>query len=221
MAVITVYLLVLCSLSSFNIVDGLTVSVNTTVKIAEVDTTFLSVALDSDEIAKDLKQVPFSSPKFIALCEGLSKLNINRPMLYLRIGGSKGDDITFKWTGLDISSEKYVMNSTEWDEINLFAMKMQWKFIFGLNALERKRDGSWDPTNFIMLMRYTSTKGYLVNYELGNGMSVNSILFASTPRVDDHCLENLMSMELEPMGTHRLTCNSNNKVDSFSTLVLY
>jgi len=155
-------------LNSLSIADGLTVSINTTVKIAEVDTTFLSVALDADEIAKDLKQVPFSSPKFLALCEGLSKLNINRPMLYLRIGGTKGDDIIFQWTGLDISSEKYVMNSTEWDEINLFAMKMQWKFIFGLNALERKRDGSWDPTNFIMLMRYTSTKGYLVNYELGN-----------------------------------------------------
>ena len=169
MATLVICLLLTCNLIAYNTADVLLVKVNTTIKAAEVDTTFLSVALDSEEIAKDLKQVPFSSPKFITLCEGLSKLNINRPMLYLRVGGTKGDDIIFQWTGLDMSSEKYVMNCTEWDEINSFAMKMQWKFIFGLNALERKHDGSWDPTNFIMLMRYTSTKGYLVNYELGNG----------------------------------------------------
>lgn len=181
MATFVIYLLLTCSLIAHNTADVLLVEVNTTVKAAEVDTTFLSVALDSAEIAKDLKRVPFNSTKFITLCEGLSKLNINRPMLYLRVGGTNGDDIIFQWTGLDISSEKYVMNCTEWDEINSFAMKMQWKFIFGLNALERNHDGSWDPTNFIMLMRYTSTKGYLVNYELGNGKNqkpLRNLLFS-------------------------------------------
>ena len=175
MAAFVFYTVVLCSFIAENPASTFLVDVNTTVKVAEVDTTFLSVALDAEEIAKDLKQVPFNSPKFIALCEGLSKINFNRPMLYLRVGGTKGDDIVFDWTGLDVSSEKYVMNSTEWDQINSFAMKMQWKFIFGLNSLERKSDGSWDPTNFIMLMRYTSAKGYLVNYELGNGKKYSSL----------------------------------------------
>ena len=139
---------------------------------AQVDTAFLSVALEAAQVASDFEKLPFNSTRFIALCEGLSQININRPMMYLRVGGTKQDDIVFDWTGLDFSSEKYRMNCTEWDEINMFAMKMQWKFIFGLNALERKADGSWEPTNFIMLMRYTSSKGYLVNYELGNGEKI-------------------------------------------------
>ena len=161
--------LLICLFDRNRFTEGFLVEVNTTVKVAEVDTAFLSVALDSEQIANDLARVPFDSPRFVTLCKGLSQININRPMLYLRIGGSKGDDIVFKQLGLDINSEKYVLNGTEWDTINNFAMKMQWKFIFGLNSLERKNDGSWDPTNFIMLMRYTSSKGYLVNYELGNG----------------------------------------------------
>eukprot|EP00795_Rhopilema_esculentum_P006431 gene6431-11874_t len=148
--------------------DFLLVDVNTTSPVAEIETTFLSIALDSDMIAKDLRPIPFDSPKFLALCEGLSSINVNRPMVYLRIGGSKGDDVVFSETGLDIDSEKYILNSTEWDMINDFAKKMQWKMIFGVNSLERKHDGSWDPTNFIKLLRYTTSKGYVVNYELGN-----------------------------------------------------
>lgn len=150
----------------------LLIEVNTTTKVAEVDTTFLSVAIGSGQIARDLKRIPFSSTRFITLCQGLSQININRPMLYLRIGGSTGDDIIFKANGLDISSEQYVLNGTEWDEINTFAMKMQWKFIFGVNSLERSRDGAWNPSNFIALLRYTASKGYLVNYELGNGKNI-------------------------------------------------
>lgn len=145
------------------------VEVNTTVKVVEIETSFLSIALDSEMIAKDLKPIPFDSQRFITLCSGLSKININRPMIYLRIGGSKGDDVIFKRNGLDINSEKYVLNSTEWDMINAFAMKMQWKLIFGLNSLERWHDGSWNPSNAVEFLRYTEENGYLVNYELGNG----------------------------------------------------
>ena len=156
-------------LIDFSYGEFLLVQVNTTSPVAEIETTFLSIALDSYMIAKDLRPIPFDSPKFLALCEGLSSINVNRPMVYLRIGGSKGDDVIFSETGLDIDSEKYILNSTEWDIINDFAKKMQWKLIFGVNSLERKHDGSWDPTDFIKLLRYTTSKGYVVNYELGNG----------------------------------------------------
>eukprot|EP00794_Sanderia_malayensis_P009600 gene9600-10587_t len=144
-------------------------TVNTTKVVTEVELNFLSLALDSNVIAKDLAYPPFTSPKFQALCEGLAKINIDgRPHTYLRIGGSTEDDIVFKLNGLDTNSEKYVLNSTEWDTINIFAMKFQWKLIFGLNSLLRRHDGSWDPINAIEFMRYTASKGYLVNYELGN-----------------------------------------------------
>ncbi len=152
-------------------------TVNLTNSVAAIEQNFLSVAMDSEVIAKDLKEqyVPFTSAKFQALCEGLSKVDManNRPHIYLRIGGSKGDNVIFRGNGLD-SNEQYVLNHTEWDRINEFAMKFQWKLVFGLNSLLRRHDGSWDPMNAIEFMRYTKGKGYLVNYELGNG---NFLLF--------------------------------------------
>lgn len=145
-------------------------TVNATHKITEVELSFLSLAIDSEVIAKDFKRVHFTSPKFIALCEGLFKINTNmlEPEVYLRMGGSKGDDVIFKEKGLDVENGTYVLNHTEWDSLNMFIMKMHWKLVFGLNSLLRRKDGSWDPTNAIALLRYTQSQGYLVNYELGN-----------------------------------------------------
>ncbi len=156
-------------LSAVQNVEVCNFTVNQTKAVTETDLSFLSVALSSRKLVKYLRRgkVPFTSDKFLALCEGLSKVNINRPEIYLRMGGA--DDVIFKESGLHLSSEKYVLNHTEWDMLNDFTKKFQWKLIFGLNSLLRRHDGSWDPTNAIELMRYTKSKGYLVNYELGNG----------------------------------------------------
>ncbi len=165
--VIKVFLLFLTTIFANG--ELFSITIDTEHAAVEVEPSFLSIALDSHMIAKDLSPINFTSPKFLALCEGLSKINSNRPEIYLRIGGSDGDDVIFQKSGLDMNSEKYVLNSTEWDQLNDFTLKMQWKMIFGLNSLLRRHDGTWDPLNAVGFMRYTASKGYLVNYELGNG----------------------------------------------------
>ena len=59
-------------------------------------------------------------------------------------------------------------NTSEWDAVNVFAETVGWDFIFGLNALLRV-NGSWNSTNAEELLTYTMSKGYRVNWELGNG----------------------------------------------------
>lgn len=60
-------------------------------------------------------------------------------------------------------------NETIWDMVNDFSHKVGWDLIFGLNALLRRPDGSWDPTNAVQLMKYSISKGYHNSWELGNG----------------------------------------------------
>ena len=61
---------------------------------------------------------------------------------------------------------------TQWDAINAFVKDVGWEFIFGLNLLLRHPwpKGAWDSSNAELLLSYTKTKGYTVNWELGNGM---------------------------------------------------
>ena len=63
------------------------------------------------------------------------------------------------------------MTATEWDAINGFASDVGWSLVFGLNVLLRSPwpTGSWYPDNAISLMEYTYTRGYQVDWELGNG----------------------------------------------------
>ena len=50
-------------------------------------------------------------------------------------------------------------------------MTVGWELIFGLNALLRSPwpNGSWWPDNAEDLMAYTTSMGYVISYELGNG----------------------------------------------------
>ena len=59
------------------------------------------------------------------------------------------------------------MNTTQWDAVNMFVETVGWDFIFGLNVL--RKNGSWDSANAEELLTYTTSKGYKVNWELGNG----------------------------------------------------
>ena len=68
--------------------------------------------------------------------------------------------------------------------------------MFGLNILVRKgvtnsSVGTWDPSNAQQLIEYTESKGYKVNWELGNGItciasvlcSINVCMFAAAALV--------------------------------------
>ena len=70
--------------------------------------------------------------------------------------------------------ENFTMTAAAWDSINGFVSDVGWSFVFGLNVLLRSPwpVGSWYPDNAVSLMEYTHTRGYQVDWELGNGEPV-------------------------------------------------
>ena len=63
------------------------------------------------------------------------------------------------------------MSPAEWDDVNVFVEKVGWEFVFGLNALLRfPYPTGWDANNAELLMEYSNSKNYTVQWELGNGM---------------------------------------------------
>ena len=66
------------------------------------------------------------------------------------------------------------MTTGQWDEVNQFVEVVGWEFVFGLNGLLRS-NGVWDSSNAALLMSYSNSKGYKVQWELGNGMYIVGI----------------------------------------------
>ncbi|XP_071116314.1 heparanase-like [Haliotis cracherodii] len=142
---------------------NVSVTVSTTQAVSFIDELFVGVTLDSSLLPtpQHWGGLDFSSQKVQALAKGLSPC-------YLRIGGTEGDGLTFDPTGNGTVDVKRSFTGATWDAVNTFAKDVNWKFIFGLNALKRK-EGQWDPTNAKELLQYNSAKGYqLAGFELGN-----------------------------------------------------
>ena len=76
-----------------------------------------------------------------------------------------------------VEDSNFTMTTAQWDAVNEFVKTVGWEFIFGLNSLLRNPYpvGVWDSTNAAQLMSYSTSKGYTVNWELGNGQS-NTLL---------------------------------------------
>ncbi|XP_046553600.1 heparanase-like isoform X8 [Haliotis rubra] len=139
------------------------VTVSTTQAVSIIDDLFVGVTLDSGLLptSQHWKGLDFNSQKVQTLAKGLSPC-------YLRIGGTEGDSLTFDPTGHGTVDINRAFTGATWDAVNTFVQDVDWKLIFGLNALKRK-DGHWDPTNAKELLQYTSAKGYqLAGLELGN-----------------------------------------------------
>ena len=70
------------------------------------------------------------------------------------------------------ADSNFTMTPQQWDEVNDFVQTVGWDFIFGLNGLLRTPypNGSWDSDNARTLLSYTASKGYTVQWELGNGV---------------------------------------------------
>ena len=157
----------------------------------EVSEQFLSVTIDASAIRSNWKIINFTSTRVINLAKAL------HPAM-LRVGGTGEDFIIFendseprrrqgfhvheaKSVECDGTSENklqpptsnYTMNTSQWDAVNEFVRAVGWGFMFGLNVLLRKPwpNGTWDTYNAEQLLTYTTSKGYDVNWELGNGMS--------------------------------------------------
>ena len=159
------------------------VGVDTSRVIAHIPASFLSVTIDTGAIEKNFEGFDFSSPRVLNMAKGLT------PAL-LRVGGGSADSITYVPSNppasrssparpeerkellldrLGAGASGFTMNFSQWDKLNHFAEDVGWDFIFGLNALKRRSDGSWDPTNAELLINYTRQQGYAVAWELGNG----------------------------------------------------
>ncbi|KAL5017992.1 hypothetical protein ScPMuIL_003714 [Solemya velum] len=110
---------------------------------------------------------------------------------YLRVGGTMADFLFFndtetrvnhskpsKYATVDMSEyccerkEKpvnFTMTAELWNQLNEFVEATGWEMIFDLNVLIRK-NGHWDPSNAISLLKYSASKGYkITGFELGNG----------------------------------------------------
>ena len=139
-----------------------TIMINLTGYVYEVSDQFLSVTIDAGNIHDNWEVINFTAPRIINMGKALA------PAM-LRVGGTSGDFIIFEeTTKLNGKESNFTMNTTQWDAVNTFVEAVGWDFIFGLNVLLRK-NGSWDSANAEELLTYTTSKGYKVNWELGNG----------------------------------------------------
>jgi len=141
--------------------------------IHQVDRRFLSVTLDSSGLVSHFKHIDFNSVRFQTLSRGLnSKQQV--PEVYLRVGGSNADDLVYDASDLNVyynetkSGKTYNFNFSMFDKLYRFAANMNWRLIFDLNSLIRKKDGSWDPSNAVELIKTVDSHNYSIDYELGN-----------------------------------------------------
>lgn len=153
------------------------VLINSEKEAARVDTGFLSFTTETGRFMR--RKIPYHSQhhktqqRFLALCQGLSLQN-KFPSAYWRIGGRKSSELVFRKSGGEnFNPAKNAFDAHDWDELHTFARKLNWTVNFAINGLLRKGDGSWNSSNAKELLRYTKTKGYSVNFDLGKGKSTN------------------------------------------------
>ena len=168
--------------------DNSSILVNLTKAVTKVSDQYLSVTIDACAIWENWTIINFTSPSVINMAKGLY------PAM-LRLGGTPEDFVIFEpdqnspvktrgsqsdTTGAVNHSEvlvncypkkfvNFTMNTAQWDAVNEFVKATGWEFIYGLNVLFRTPDGAWNYSNPEELMRYTASKGYPINWELGNG----------------------------------------------------
>ena len=90
------------------------------------------------------------------------------------------------------------MTPRQWDEVNKFVETVGWDFVFGLNALLRTPypNGSWDSDNARMLLSYSTSRNYTVQWELGNGARQMGVF---TNKISDNII--LLFAEPDMWGT--------------------
>ena len=137
---------------------------------ATVEKEYLSFAINAKRFAR--KNLKFISPKFMTLCSGLSQQKGKDSNLYLRVAGQPANKLIFqndkKKTNF-MYHKWFYMTPHRWDKLYEFISKLGWKLVFGLNALLRNEDGSWNSSNPLEIVEYIKLRGDKVDFELGNG----------------------------------------------------
>lgn len=158
-------------------------------KLCEVNSKFLSVAVDTNFIFQHDLKIFLESPPFMNMLSGL------RPA-YLRIGGTAADTVIFNETYTDDVSKNCdcdylsLMESLSWSEqdyrcrkrhwpdlllsgdrwlrINALASKAKLNLLFDLNVLLRKKSGEWNSTNAKQLIEFSQRFNLSLDWQLGN-----------------------------------------------------
>ena len=145
------------------------IMVNLTGHVYEVSDQFLSVTIDAGFVNYNWDIINFTAPRVINMAKALV------PAM-LRVGGTSQDSIIFEESAELVQGSNITMSTAQWDAVNMFVETVGWDFIFGLNALLRTSNGSWDSANAEELMTYTTSKGYKANWELGNGRRLELVI---------------------------------------------
>ena len=128
-------------------------------EVFRVSEQYLSICLDAHILTDPNWTIDSFPARAVNMAKALS------PAM-LRVGGTQGDQLVFN----KMEKAEHQLSPSQWDALNEFTKKVGWDFIFGLNILLNKPNSSlWDPANAKELFEYTKSKGYKVNWELGNG----------------------------------------------------
>lgn len=162
------------------LVDPASVLVQLDSPLQDVSDHFLSVTLDSCAVQYNWSFIDFAARRVINMARALAPAT-------LRVGGTHQGFLVFEPDGeyspglhhnqpTEVNCYpkredrvKFPMTTAHFDAVTLFAREVGWDLVFGLNSLLRDENGVWVSTNAEKLLRYSASKGYTVNWQLGNG----------------------------------------------------
>ncbi|XP_065665997.1 heparanase [Hydra vulgaris] len=142
----------------------------------KLDRNFLSFSIDAIEVMRRFRCFPLRSAKINVLASGLSPA-------FLRIGGTPQDFLTFLVKANESTDIKtsctpkfenwrklkpFKLSSQYFEEIGVFAKENHLELIFGLNALKRYSNMSWDNNNAVEIMKFMKGKNLTTIWTLGN-----------------------------------------------------
>lgn len=153
---------------------------------------YISFAVDSSQVvggkwwnpeASTVEQGSGSvhSPVFAWDHPVLNKLSAALSPAYLRIGGSEADKIFYDMESdaaiVEGAPEGYhsTMTRKQWDDVNSFARRHNFKLVMCLNVGPSSRDENyaWQLENAASLIDYSKSKGYRVAiWEMGNELNL-------------------------------------------------
>ncbi|XP_078127872.1 heparanase isoform X2 [Sander vitreus] len=162
--------------------------------IHRVDPRFLSVTIDASLAAEEKFMSLLGSAKIRTLAKALTPS-------FLRFGGTRQDFMVFTPHRFHRDAAGFTAEETV-DLLHSFSSCSGMDLIFGLNALLRNADNSWNSSNARSLLQYCESRGYRINWELGN--EPNSYEKKAGIRVDGHQLGKDFTRLREMMSQSKL-----------------
>ncbi len=155
---------------------------------ATIDPRYLSVAVDAAQVVGATFWSPEAGVEAPGGTHPVPPYDFGRPRLrrlagelapaYLRIGGTTADKIFYDMSAAPVPAPpphySAVLTRPQWDGVNEFAMALDYRVVFTLNAGPGPRDvhDAWRPDNAQTLLEYTHEKKYPVAlWDFGNEAS--------------------------------------------------